>query len=88
MKQLASKSKETSIKQVAQKVLLHAGFFFGLYSDPEDGGNMFLRNICWLSVDCMVLNPRKQNSSRICSLASCKNYISAARGLYLSGSSS
>jgi hypothetical protein len=21
-------------------------FFFGLYSDPEDGGDMFLRNFC------------------------------------------
>jgi hypothetical protein len=24
---------------------LHAGFLLGLFFDPEDGGNMFLRNI-------------------------------------------
>jgi hypothetical protein len=24
---------------------LHAGFFFSLLSDPEDGSNMFLRNV-------------------------------------------
>jgi hypothetical protein len=25
--------------------LLHAAFFFGLFFDTEDGGDMFLRNI-------------------------------------------
>jgi hypothetical protein len=24
----------------------HAGFLFGLFFDPEDGSNMFLRKIC------------------------------------------
>jgi hypothetical protein len=24
----------------------HAGFLLGLFFDPEDGGNMFLRNVC------------------------------------------
>jgi hypothetical protein len=24
--------------------LLHAGFMFGLFFDPEDGGDMFLQN--------------------------------------------
>jgi hypothetical protein len=27
--------------------LLHAGFFIGLFFDPEDGGYMFLRDVCW-----------------------------------------
>jgi hypothetical protein len=26
--------------------LLHAGFLLGLFFDPEDGGDMFLRNVC------------------------------------------
>jgi hypothetical protein len=25
--------------------LLHAGFFVGLFFDPEDGGDMFLRDV-------------------------------------------
>jgi hypothetical protein len=25
--------------------LLHAGFLFGLFFDPEDGGDMFFRNV-------------------------------------------
>jgi hypothetical protein len=27
--------------------LLHAGFFVGLFFDPEDGGDMFLRDADW-----------------------------------------
>jgi hypothetical protein len=30
---------------VAPATCLHAGFLFGLFFDPEDGGDMFLRNI-------------------------------------------
>jgi hypothetical protein len=30
--------------------------------DPEDGGDMFLRSICWLSTDYMALYPRIHNS--------------------------
>jgi hypothetical protein len=26
--------------------LLHAGFLVGLIFDPEDGGDIFLRNVC------------------------------------------
>jgi hypothetical protein len=26
--------------------LLHAGFFRGSFFDPEDGGDIFLRNVC------------------------------------------
>jgi hypothetical protein len=31
--------------------LPHACFFLGLFFDPEDGGDMFLRNVDWLSMD-------------------------------------
>jgi hypothetical protein len=37
----------------------HTVFLFGLFCDPEDGGDMFLRNIGWLSTDCTALYPRK-----------------------------
>jgi hypothetical protein len=31
----------------------------GLFFDPEDGGDMFLRNVGWLSTDYTVLYPRR-----------------------------
>jgi hypothetical protein len=36
------------MKQVAKRApcyLLHAGFLLGLFFDPEDEGNKFLRNV-------------------------------------------
>jgi hypothetical protein len=30
-----------------------------LFFDSEDGGNMFLQNISWLSTDYMALYPRR-----------------------------
>jgi hypothetical protein len=33
----------------------HAGFLINLFFDPEDGGDIFLHNISWLSMDYMVL---------------------------------
>jgi hypothetical protein len=39
-------------------------FFLGVFSGPEDGGNMFLRNVGSLSTDYTALYPRKQNSLR------------------------
>jgi hypothetical protein len=37
--------------------LIHAGFFLGLFFDPEDGGNIFLRNVCRLSTGYTALCP-------------------------------
>jgi hypothetical protein len=36
----------------------HAGFFLGLFFNPEDGGDTFLRNLDWLSADYTALYPR------------------------------
>jgi hypothetical protein len=40
---------------------LHTSFLLSLLLDSEDGGDMFLRNIGWLSRDYIVLYPRRQN---------------------------
>jgi hypothetical protein len=40
----------------------HAGILLGLF-DPEDGGDMFLRNFGWLLMDYIALYPRRQYSS-------------------------
>jgi hypothetical protein len=44
--------------------LFHSGFLFSLFFDPEDGGDMFVRNIGLLSTDYTTLFPRRQNSSQ------------------------
>jgi hypothetical protein len=36
---------ETRMKQVASRALLHFGFLLGLFSEPEDGADMFLQNV-------------------------------------------
>jgi hypothetical protein len=38
-------------------------WFLGLFFDPEDGGDMYLRNVGPLSADYIALYPRRQNSS-------------------------
>jgi hypothetical protein len=40
---------------------LNTGFLFGLFFDPEDGGDMFLRNVGYLSKDYMALYPEDRN---------------------------
>jgi hypothetical protein len=44
---------------------LHAGLLLGLFFDPQDESNMFLRNVSWLS----ALYPRRRNAS-YCSVQS------------------
>jgi hypothetical protein len=47
-------------KQCSSCYLLQAGFFaFSLFSDLEDGGNMFLRNVCWLSIYFIIFQKIK-----------------------------
>jgi hypothetical protein len=41
------------------KYLLHAGFFLGLFFEPEDGGYMFIRNVGLLSADYTALYRRR-----------------------------
>jgi hypothetical protein len=41
----------------------YAGFLLGLFFDPEDGGDMFLRNVGWLSADYTALCRKRQNCS-------------------------
>jgi hypothetical protein len=35
-------------------ICYQAGFLLGLFFDPEDEGDMFLRNVCSLSTDYMA----------------------------------
>jgi hypothetical protein len=41
----------------------HAGFLLGLLFDREDGCDIFLRNVGWLSTDYTTSYPRRQYSS-------------------------
>jgi hypothetical protein len=43
--------------------LLHAGFLLGLFFDPENGGDMFLRSASWPSTDYTAVYSIRQNSS-------------------------
>jgi hypothetical protein len=40
--------------------LLHAGFLLGFFS-PEDGGDIYLRNVCSLSTEYTALYPIRRN---------------------------
>jgi hypothetical protein len=43
-------------------IWFRSGFLLDLFFDPEDGGDMFLRNVGWLSTDYMALYTRRQCS--------------------------
>jgi hypothetical protein len=45
--------------------LLHADFLLGSLFNPENGGNVFLQNVSWLSRDYKALCPRRLNSSKL-----------------------
>jgi hypothetical protein len=55
----------------------HAGFLLGLVFDPEDGGDMLMRNVGCLSTDYTALYPRKQNSSPLSLFSSVINDTSS-----------
>jgi hypothetical protein len=42
---------------------IHSDFLLGLFFNPEDRGEIFLRNVRGFSKDYMALYPRRQNSS-------------------------
>jgi hypothetical protein len=43
------------ISRVLFVTCFYDGSFLGLFFDPEDGGGMLLRNVCWLWTDYMAL---------------------------------
>jgi hypothetical protein len=43
--------------------LFRAGILLVLFFNPEVGGDMFLRNVGWLSTDYTALYPKRYNSS-------------------------
>jgi hypothetical protein len=51
------------MKQAASRLL--AGFLLGIFFSPEDGGDIFLRNVDYLLLNYTALYPRKYNSSSI-----------------------
>jgi hypothetical protein len=54
-----------TIPEQSVEWVLFSGFvFFHIHIlDPEEGGYMFLRNVCLLSADYTALYPRTYNSS-------------------------
>jgi hypothetical protein len=54
---------EVDIKQSTVCSLFYSGFFLGLFFHTQDGGDIFLRNIDWLSTDYTALYPKRHNSS-------------------------
>jgi hypothetical protein len=43
--------------------MIHASFLLSVFFNPEDGGDMLLRKVGWLSADYTALYPRRYNSS-------------------------
>jgi hypothetical protein len=53
--------KEASVKAGGKQrtAAFHTGIFFGLLFDPEDGDDMFLRNVDSFPTDNTALYPRR-----------------------------
>jgi hypothetical protein len=56
---LQGRKNELSRKPALNYVAIKAGFLFGLFFYPEDGGDMFFRNVGWHSTDYTALYPRR-----------------------------
>jgi hypothetical protein len=55
---------------------LHARFLLGLFFDTENGGDMFFRNVGWLSTDYTALYPRDRTlHSHSCEKLKSYNFI-------------
>jgi hypothetical protein len=53
-------SQITNMKEATSRaIMLSAYFMFGLFFDPEDGGDILLRNVCWFSTNCMDILSKK-----------------------------
>jgi hypothetical protein len=51
-------SEEHAANTASASHLLHADFLLHLLFNPEDGGDMFLQNVGWLSIGYILLYPR------------------------------
>jgi hypothetical protein len=56
----ASNQCEARNKQSSAYYLFHAGFLLSLFFNHEDGGNKFLQNISWLSIEYRVISQKTQ----------------------------
>jgi hypothetical protein len=62
VRRISRRRNQPEIRWQAEVLLttyFHAGFLFGLLFSPENGADVFLRNVDWLSTDCTALYPRK-----------------------------
>jgi hypothetical protein len=66
-------SRECNVSR-ALLCLLNAGFVLGLLFSPEDGGDIFLWNISWLSPGYTAVYTRRQTSCSHC----CENFKSSS----------
>jgi hypothetical protein len=56
---LCGRAKNPSPALAQLATCFHVGFLLGLCFDPEDGGNMMLRNADLFSTDCTTLYPNR-----------------------------
>jgi hypothetical protein len=52
-----SKPSKKPTWSMRKQSLLHTGFLFRIFFGPEDGGDMFLRKVNWLSTDYQEIEP-------------------------------